>query len=71
MQNDFSTTTQTVEGHKVKDVKFNSIAGKWLGFVWFPGWAINEGKTEQWISATWHKTGKCVNRSHGRKFDLK
>lgn len=65
----FDGATHTVSGAKAKDVKFNDFAKQYLGKVWYPGWAINIGKEEQWISCSWDGNGKCVNQS-ASKFDL-
>lgn len=61
MKNDFSTTTQTKNGIRVQNLKFNSIPNLWLGQVWEPGWAINAGKETQWVTCSWKKSGKCAN----------
>jgi hypothetical protein len=66
MKKDFTGATATKTGIKTKDVKYSSV-GVYLGFVWDPGWAINEGKEEQWITCMWNKSGKCTNRP---EFDL-
>ena len=50
----------TASGYAVKDLKFNSAVGKILGFVADPLWARPD---RPFITATWHKNGKCINRT--------
>lgn len=66
MANDFTGATQTVKGIAVRNVKFNSIPGKWLGQIYFAA-SPTENK---WIACMWNKNGKASNRLHP-EFDLK
>jgi hypothetical protein len=50
--NTFDNATKTVTGIETKDVKFNSIPGKYLGKVFYEG---------KFITVMWHKTGKCID----------
>lgn len=55
MKNDFSQQTHTVAGYEVKDVKFNSIANKWLGLVKDP----KSITPDKFTTCSWNKLGKC------------
>lgn len=63
MAKDFTGTTVTKSGVKVKDVKFLAFINRYTGMVWDDGWAVNIGKDTQWLSCSWTKSGKCVNRT--------
>jgi hypothetical protein len=56
---DLSTTTESVTGVQVKDIKFNSAVNLYLGFVW-DATSFRENK---WTTCSWTKSGKCVNRT--------
>ena len=52
--------TTTKSGYAVKNLKWNSIANKIIGLVNDPIWSSPE---RPFVTATWHKNGKCVNRT--------
>jgi hypothetical protein len=52
--NKFDGATKTISGAEVKNVKFNSIPGAYLGMV------MHEGK---FISFMWDKRGKSKNKA--------
>ena len=56
---DFSEVKKTINGSEVKNLTFNSIANLWLGFVWDE----QSVRPEKWTSASWTKSGKCVNQT--------
>jgi hypothetical protein len=56
---DLSGITETQTGVKVKDVRFNSVANKYLGMVWDEKSYL----PNKWTTCTWHKSGKCINRN--------
>ena len=50
----------TNSGYAVKDLKYNSAVNKILGLVADPLWTRPD---RPFITATWHKNGRCVNRT--------
>lgn len=54
METTFNGSGKTVNGHEVKDVKWNSIPGKYLGMVFDHSYM--GGK---WRILTWTKVGKA------------
>jgi len=50
----------TKSGYAVKNLKWNSAVNKILGLVADPLWTYPE---RPFVTATWHKNGKCVNRT--------
>ncbi len=59
MKNDFTNYTHTIEGHEVKGLSFNSVAGAWLGMVKDPK-GLNP---EKFTTCSWNKLGKCRNQT--------
>jgi hypothetical protein len=56
----FETVTATVGGYTVKDIKWNSAANLYLGFVADPQWTRPD---RPFITCSWTKKGKCINRT--------
>jgi hypothetical protein len=50
----------TVGGYAVKDLKVSPYGDKIFGFVADPLWARPD---RPFITAMWHKNGKCVNKT--------
>lgn len=50
----------TKSGYAVRNLKFNSAVNKILGLVADPLWTDEK---RPFITAVWHKNGKCVNRT--------
>lgn len=50
----------TKSGYAVRNLKFNSAVNKILGLVTDPLWTDEH---RPFITATWHRNGKCVNRT--------
>jgi len=57
---DFTGDTRTVTGIPLKNVKWNSVANLYLGMAQDPQWT---GPSRSWVTASWTKNGKCVNRN--------
>ncbi|HLO91574.1 MAG TPA: hypothetical protein VK172_10465 [Lentimicrobium sp.] len=66
----FDGVTQTKTGIATKDVRFNSAANRYLGMVWDEKWFEGRDVKEKWLTCSWSKNGKCVNRTRP-ELDLK
>jgi len=55
-----ANVTTTKSGYAVKGLSFNSAVNKILGMVADPLWTRPD---RPFITATWHKNGKCINRT--------
>jgi len=59
MAKDFTGATQSRAGYAVRNVKWNSIAGAYLGEVADP---LRETEKRPFTTAMWGKSGKCKNQ---------
>jgi hypothetical protein len=57
MKHDFSDYVQTLSGYPIKEVRFNSIPGLWLGLVKDP----KSSFPDRFVTCSWSKSGKCTN----------
>lgn len=74
MVKDFSNSTKTVSGYKVKDIRWNSAMGLYIGMVIDPECIFNEGKEikdqTHYSTALWTRSGKCGNQLRRPDCDL-
>lgn len=64
---DLTGTEKTKTGVECRNVVFNTCAKLYLGFVADPLWTKPD---QPFVTCSWYKSGKCVNRNRP-ELDLK